>query len=223
MYYLLRLKPTLGLKKLKGTILQCRRLLHEGKVNSQQYKNRTVLLYVSSVAVLVGGLSYAAVPLYRLFCQSTGRGGRAFADESSDKIEKMQRVEHRQIRINFAADTGSGMRWNFRPRQTDVKVAPGETVLAFYTAKNPGDKPVDGIATYNIVPYEAGKYFNKIQCFCFEEQRLNPHEEVDMPVFFYIDPDYAEDPLLENVNDLTLSYTFFEAKEGLKLPMPTIR
>lgn len=220
---MLRLTSVARLERFKSVLLQCRRLHEQNVRTSQKFRNKTVLLYVSSLAVLVGGLSYAAVPLYRLFCQSTGRGGRAFADESAERIEKMQKVGHRLIRINFAADTASGMRWNFKPRQSDVRVAPGETVLAFYTARNPGDKPIDGIATYNIVPYEAGKYFNKIQCFCFEEQRLNPHEEVDMPVFFYIDPEYAEDPLLENVHDLTLSYTFFEAKEGLQLPLPITR
>uniref|UniRef100_A0A0B7A4R8 Cytochrome c oxidase assembly protein COX11, mitochondrial n=1 Tax=Arion vulgaris TaxID=1028688 RepID=A0A0B7A4R8_9EUPU len=109
---------------------------------------------------------------------------------------------------------------NFRPQQTEVTVYPGETALAFYTAKNPTDKPIIGISTYNILPYDAGQYFNKIQCFCFEEQRLNPNEQVDMPVFFYIDPEFAEDPKLQNTSTITLSYTFFEAHEGLQLPLP---
>ncbi|XP_077527417.1 cytochrome c oxidase copper chaperone COX11 [Haemaphysalis longicornis] len=221
------LRSTLRLGKLRSQLTPpclLRQCLHKSAgATSREHKNRTVLMYVTSMAVLVGGLSYAAVPLYRMYCQSTGRGGQAFATEAGEKIEKMDKVRHRQIRVTFSADTGSGLRWNFRPRQPDVLVAPGETVLAFYTARNPGDKPIDGIATYNILPFEAGKYFNKIQCFCFEEQRLNPHEEVDMPVFFYIDPEYAADPLLENCNDITLSYTFFEAKEGLQLPLPTIR
>ena len=120
----------------------------------------------------------------------------------------------------FSADTAAAMQWNFRPQQPVLHLYPGETALAFYTAKNPTDKPIDGISTYNVIPFEAGQYFNKIQCFCFEEQRLNPHEEVDMPVFFYIDPDFAKDPLMENVDTITLSYTFFESKPGLKLPMP---
>ncbi|CAI9724239.1 cytochrome c oxidase assembly protein COX11, mitochondrial-like [Octopus vulgaris] len=132
------------------------------------HRKRTILIYVCSVGIFMVGMSYAGVPLYRLFCQ----------------------------------------------------VLPGETALAFYSAKNPTDKPIIGISTYNIIPYEAAMYFNKIQCFCFEEQRLNPHEQVDMPVFFYIDPDFVEDPKLENVDTITLSYTFFEAKDGLKLPMP---
>lgn len=79
-------------------------------------------------------------------------------------------------------------------------------------------RPIDGISTYNVVPFEAGAYFNKIQCFCFEEQRLNPGEEVDMPVFFYIDPDFEKDPFLQDTNEITLSYTFFESKPGLQLP-----
>ena len=89
---------------------------------------------------------------------------------------------------------------------------------SIFQAKNPTDKPIDGISTYNVVPYEAGQYFNKIQCFCFEEQRLNSQEEVDMPVFFYIDPDYLEDPFLEDIDTVYLSYTFFESKPGMKLP-----
>jgi cytochrome c oxidase assembly protein subunit 11 len=110
------------------------------------------------------------------------------------------------------------MAWDFKPIQSEVKVAPGETVLAFYSAKNPLPVPVNGVATYSVMPFEAGLYFNKIQCFCFEEQRLNPNEAVDMPVFFYIDPEYAEDPRLENVDSIVLSYTFFEAKEGFNVP-----
>lgn len=133
----------------------------------------------------------------------------------------MQKVEDRVIKVHFNADIGSSMRWNFKPQQKEIRVVPGETALAFYTAKNPTDQPVIGISTYNVVPFEAGQYFNKIQCFCFEEQQLNPHEEVDMPVFFYIDPEYCADPKLELVDSITLSYTFFEAKEGMSLPVPT--
>ena len=95
------------------------------------------------------------------------------------------------------------------------------TVTAYVTlqAKNPTEKPIDGISTYNVIPFEAGLYFNKIQCFCFEEQRLNPGEEVDMPVFFYIDPEFLEDPFLEDCDEILLSYTFFESKPGLQLPV----
>ncbi|XP_003738904.1 cytochrome c oxidase assembly protein COX11, mitochondrial [Galendromus occidentalis] len=190
--------------------------------------NRTAVYYTTSLVLVVGGLSYAAVPLYRIYCQAAGTGGQAAflgpsTEDAGSKVETMTAVKHRTITVSFQADTASGMRWNFKPQQSSVRLRPGETVLAFYSAKNPFDKPVDGIATYNVMPFEAGKYFNKIQCFCFEEQRLNPGEEVDMPVFFYIDPEYAEDPKMENVDQITLSYTFFESKPGLNLPVPTIR
>ncbi|XP_003800071.1 cytochrome c oxidase assembly protein COX11, mitochondrial isoform X1 [Otolemur garnettii] len=183
-------------------------------------RNKTVLTYVAAAAVGMLGASYAAVPLYRLYCQATGLGGSAVAGHSSDQIENMVPVKDRIIKVTFNADVHASLQWNFRPQQTEIYVVPGETALAFYKAKNPTDKPVIGISTYNVVPFEAGQYFNKIQCFCFEEQRLNPQEEVDMPVFFYIDPEFAEDPKMVNVDLITLSYTFFEAKEGYKLPVP---
>jgi len=175
-------------------------------------------LYMASLAVGTVGASYAAVPLYRAFCQSTGYGGTVKEGHNTEKVEKMEKKEERLLTIRFNADTAAQMRWNFRPQQSTVYVHPGETALAFYTAKNPTEKPIDGVSTYNVIPFEAGPYFNKIQCFCFEEQRLNPGEEVDMPVFFYIDPDYVEDPFLENTDEITLSYTFFESKPGMKLP-----
>ncbi|XP_034942915.1 cytochrome c oxidase assembly protein COX11, mitochondrial [Chelonus insularis] len=181
-------------------------------------RKQKTLHYVTAVGVLTVGLAYAAVPLYRVFCQATSYGGTV--SHNTEIVEDMKPVKDRVIRITFTADTVSQMSWNFQPQQKVIKVLPGETALAFYTAKNPTDKPVTGISTYNVVPFDAGKYFNKIQCFCFEEQQLNPYEEVDMPVFFYIDPEFAEDPLLENCNDITLSYTFFEAKKGLILPIP---
>ncbi|KAG8565126.1 hypothetical protein GDO81_012723, partial [Engystomops pustulosus] len=152
--------------------------------------------------------------------QATGLGGTAVAGHSSEQIESMVPVKDRVIKVTFNADVHASLHWNFRPQQTEIYLVPGETALAFYKAKNSTDKPVIGISTYNVIPYEAGQYFNKIQCFCFEEQRLNPHEEVDMPVFFFIDPEFAEDPRMASVENIMLSYTFFEAKEGHKLPLP---
>lgn len=183
-------------------------------------RNKTVLTYVTAAAVGMVGMSYAAVPLYRLYCQATGLGGTAVAGHSSEQVETMQPVKDRVIKVSFNADVHASLHWNFRPQQTEIYLVPGETALAFYKAKNSTDRPVIGISTYNVIPYEAGQYFNKIQCFCFEEQRLNPHEEVDMPVFFFIDPEFAEDPRMFGVEHILLSYTFFEAKEGHKLPVP---
>ncbi|KAM9837996.1 cytochrome c oxidase assembly protein COX11, mitochondrial isoform 1-T2 [Aulostomus maculatus] len=183
-------------------------------------KNKTVLTYILAAGVGMIGLSYAAVPLYRLYCQASGLGGTASAGHDADLVERMEPVKERVIKVTFNADTHASMQWNFRPQQTEIFVVPGETALAFYRAKNPTNKPIIGISTYNVVPFEAGQYFNKIQCFCFEEQRLNPHEEVDMPVFFFIDPEFDMDPRMARVDTITLSYTFFEAKEGQKLPLP---
>ncbi|CAL8284224.1 unnamed protein product [Merluccius merluccius] len=183
-------------------------------------KNKTALTYIAAAGVGMIGLSYASVPLYRLYCQASGLGGTAVSGHDADQVETMTPVKDRVIKITFNADTHASMQWNFRPQQSEIFVVPGETALAFYRARNPTDKPVIGISTYNVVPFDAGQYFNKIQCFCFEEQRLNPKEEVDMPVFFYIDPEFDEDPRMARVDTITLSYTFFEAKEGQSLPLP---
>ncbi|KAJ7317901.1 hypothetical protein JRQ81_004063 [Phrynocephalus forsythii] len=196
-----------------------RRRRQEEEEAFRQRQNKTVLSYLAAVVVGMAGLSYASVPLYRLFCQVSGFGGTT-QEASSEKIEKMVPIKDRVIKVTFNADVHATLNWNFRPQQTEIYVVPGETALAFYKAKNPTDKPIIGVSTYNVVPFEAGQYFNKIQCFCFEEQRLNPHEEVDMPVFFYIDPEIDENPNLLNVNLITLSYTFYEAKEGSNLALP---
>lgn len=184
---------------------------------SRSPRNRNVVLYSTAGVLVALAGSYAAVPLYRIYCQQTGKGGQPFVD-SSDKVSKMKPNKERMLTIMFDADTDSRMAWDFKPLQAEINVVPGETALAFYTAFNPRPTPVTGIATYTVQPYEAGLYLNKIQCFCFEEQRLNPKEHVEMPVFFYIDPEYAEDPRLENINSIVLSYVFFESKEGVNLP-----
>ncbi|OQV15248.1 Cytochrome c oxidase assembly protein COX11, mitochondrial [Hypsibius exemplaris] len=189
----------------------------------QQFASRTTLNYVCAVIITVLGLSYAAVPMYRMFCQVTGIGGASnLAQHGDEKVEALQKVTDRALKIVFTADTASHLQWNFKPVQREVTVFPGETALAFYTAENPTDRHIVGISTYTVLPFEAAKYLNKIQCFCFEEQRLNPHEKVDMPVFFYIDPEYVNDPWLIKADTITLAYTFFEAKDGMKfLPQGT--
>ncbi|KAL3317840.1 Cytochrome c oxidase assembly protein cox11, mitochondrial [Cichlidogyrus casuarinus] len=131
----------------------------------------------------------------------------------------MKPIKERRIKVSFSADTYSNMLWNFKPQQKSVEIMPGETSLAFYSALNPANTPIVGIATYTVLPIEAAKYFNKIQCFCFEEQRLNPKEEVDLPVFFFIDPEFDHDPQLAECREIILHYTFFEAKkERMMIP-----
>jgi len=146
---------------------------------------------------------------------SHGRGAKTWTDEdAAERLKTLRPVENgRLITVRFDSTVGDIMPWSFVPTQLDVKVVPGETALSFFTAKNHSDKAITGVATYNVHPPRAGLYFNKIQCFCFEEQRLLPGETVDMPVFFFIDPDYADDPQLARINNVTLSYTFFQTDE----------
>lgn len=172
---------------------------------------RDRLWYSIAVALFMTGATILSVPLYRVFCQKSGRGGKAI-QSANEKVETMK-PEDRLITVKFNADRSAQMQWDFRPQQREIQVRVGETALAFYNAKNPTDKPIIGISTYTIVPWQAGYYFNKIQCFCFEEQRLNPGEEVEMPVFFYLDPDLLNDPRMDNVDDIVLSYTFFSSKD----------
>lgn len=169
--------------------------------------------YMASIAVGMFGASFAAVPLYRLYCQATGKGGQAFK-EDENKIVNLNVDKSRTVTVRFDAKTHSSMDWNFSPVQDKIKVHPGETALAFYRVRNPLDEMVIGVATYTVLPYEAGQYFNKIQCFCFEEQMLKPHEDIFMPVLFYIDPEFSKDPALANMSDVVLSYTFFRSKDG---------
>uniref|UniRef100_A0A915JXE9 Cytochrome c oxidase assembly protein COX11, mitochondrial n=1 Tax=Romanomermis culicivorax TaxID=13658 RepID=A0A915JXE9_ROMCU len=194
--------------------------------NDDDHRRRSFSLasYVLGTVILVIGLCYVAVPAYRLFCQKTSLGGAVKGPHGihrdEDKIESMKVVKDRLIKINFESFVGGNLAWEFKPQQSEIYVHPGETALVFYSAKNNSDKQVVGISTYNVVPFQAGRYLSKIQCFCFEEQMLNPGEELDMPIFFYIDPDYAEDHRLEYIDQIVLSYTFFESKDGLNLPQP---
>jgi len=135
-------------------------------------------------------------------------------EEAAAKLASLKPVENgRLITVRFDSTVGDILPWDFVPTQLDVKVVPGETALTFFTVTNNSTKPITGVATYNVYPPKAGLYFQKIQCFCFEEQRLLPGETVDMPVFFFIDPDFINDSQLSHVNNLTLAYTFFQTDE----------
>lgn len=162
-----------------------------------------------SVAIFTLGVSYASVPLYKVFCQMTGFGGTTQRVDATETKDLTPAEGGRVITVTFAASTHDTMPWKFTPQQTDIKVVPGETALAFFTAANPTDKAITGVATYNVFPPKAGLYFNKIQCFCFEEQRLRAGDEVDMPVFFFVDNDILTDPAMDSCRNIVLSYTFF--------------
>ena len=175
---------------------------------------RTALM-AAAFALAMLGLGFAAVPLYRLFCQVTGFGGTTMraTEAQADLAERMAASAGAgTISIRFDASQDRGLPWHFKPAQATQSVAIGQRQMAFYTARNNSDRPVTGRATFNVEPEQAGVYFNKIQCFCFTEQTLKPGEEVRMPVLYYVDPKALTDPNMADVEQITLSYTFHQAK-----------
>lgn len=177
------------------------------------YARATTINYTLSFFFFFLTLSYAAVPVYRAICQRTGWGGTPITDKSRFTRDKLTPVSgDRRLKISFTAETSGALPWKFIPQQREVYIIPGETALAFYKARNDGDRDITGMATYSVTPDHVAPYFNKIQCFCFEEQRLAKGEEVDMPLFFFIDPEFARDPAMRNIEDVVLHYTFFRAK-----------
>ncbi|MGR3721840.1 cytochrome c oxidase assembly protein [Abyssibius alkaniclasticus] len=168
-------------------------------------KNSALALRLLAIVVFMVGLSFAAVPLYNLFCKVTGFGGTtSTADAGSDVIL------NETISIRFDASIDPSMGWEFRPAQGAMDLRIGETGLAFYEAYNPTDRPIAGQAVYNVTPFSAGGYFTKIDCFCFTEQLLMPGERVMMPVTFFVDPEIVTDAEGKFVREITLSYAFGE-------------
>ncbi len=167
-------------------------------------QKKTVLSLLGVLAVM-GTLTAAAVPLYDWFCRVTGYGGATnTADAGSDTVLEQT------VTVRFDASKQRGMPWEFKPMQRQMELRIGETGLAFYEAHNPTDRPVAGSATYNVAPFQAGYYFSKIDCFCFQEQVLQPGETVQMPVSFFVDPEIVEDADAKYAHTITLSYTFHE-------------
>ncbi len=166
---------------------------------------RKTVMQTVGVVVLMGGLAWASVPFYDWFCRVTGFGGATGVAATAPED-----ILDQTITVRFDASKAKGMPWEFTPVEREMTVRIGETGLAFYEAYNPTDKPVAGQASYNVTPYAAGGYFQKIACFCFEEQVLQPGERVEMPVTFFVDPEIVEDPESKYVHTITLSYTFYE-------------
>lgn len=159
----------------------------------------------AGVAVVMASLAWASVPFYDWFCRVTGFGGAPAVSEQGSA-----EILDRTIKIRFDASLERGMPWTFTPLEREVEIRIGETGLAFYEAYNPTGRPVAGTASYNVSPFEAGGFFTKIDCFCFEEQVLRPGERAEMPVSFYVDPGIVEDRDAKYVHTITLSYTFYE-------------
>jgi len=177
-------------------------------MNASRRANLRLAGALASVVLLMVGAAYAAVPLYQLFCQVTGYGGtprRATAEAGT--------VLDRTVTIRFDANV-AGLPWEFRPKQADVRVKVGETAIVAYLARNLGPQPTAGTATFNVTPDVAGRYFNKIECFCFARRELAPGESAELPVTFFIDPAIAEDRDLDPVRTITLSYTFYPSQDA---------
>ena len=178
------------------------------RLRCRRRNGATVLLLVSVVSGMTG-LAFASVPLYRLFCQATGFGGTTQRAAAAPARESPATVT-----IRFDAETAPGLDWEFHPLQNKVTVHPGAQHKIFYRAVNKTAEPVTGRATYNVTPAKAGIYFDKLQCFCFSEQRLAPGQSVDMGVVFFVDPDILTDPNTSDVHTITLSYTMFPAHQA---------
>ena len=188
-----------------------------------EQRNRRVFFIGLLVAAGMLALGFAAVPLYRMFCQVTGFGGTTQRATSADADLAQQMAASaggKTFSIRFDGNTERGMPWAFHPEQATDTVAVGQRDMAIYLAKNTSDRPITGSATFNVEPEQAGAYFNKIQCFCFTEQTLQPGQEVRMPVLYYVDPKALDDPNMKGVEQITLSYTFHEAIDASD-PEPT--
>ena len=169
--------------------------------------NSKVAALLVGVVVTMGALAWAAVPFYSWFCRVTG-----YAGTTNTSVQASDKVLDEYVTVWFDANTAPDMPWQFKPKQRSIKLKIGESGMAFYEAYNPTDETVAGTASYNVAPDLAGYYFTKIQCFCFTEQVLTPHERVEMPVVFYVDPEIVDDPDAGRIRNITLSYTFYETE-----------
>ncbi len=168
--------------------------------------NGRVVLYCLAVLVLMTAMGFAAVPLYRIFCQRTGFGGTV----SRATTGPAGAVLAQKLTVTFDTNV-RGLPWVFKPEQGSQTIHIGESGLAFFTVANTSDRAITGHATYNVVPEQAGAYFHKLQCFCFTDQTIAPHTSMRFPVVYFVDPQFASDPDTKGFSDVTLSYTFFPA------------
>lgn len=177
--------------------------------SADRRRNGITVVLLASVVAGMTGLAFASVPLYRMFCEATGFGGTTQRAASAPK-----EIAGTIITVRFDAETAPDLGWEFRPLQREIKLRPGEEFEMSYRATNRSAGPVTGTATYNVTPAKTGIYFDKLQCFCFNEQRLAPGESRDMGVRFFVDPDLLKDPGTSDVRTITLSYTMFRKPDA---------
>lgn len=174
----------------------------------RQPNNKRLAFILVGFAAGMVGLSFAAVPLYQIFCQVTGYGGTTRIAEAGAG-ETLERT----IKVRFVANVDREMPWDFEPSQLSQEITVGEPALAKYHAANPTGREMTGTAVFNVTPFKAGPYFNKVECFCFTRQVLGPGEEAELPVTYFVDPAIADDPNLDDVKEIVLSYTFYVAPD----------
>jgi len=174
-------------------------------------RNAKISVALTLIVGAMVGLTFASVPLYRMFCQVTGYGGTTQVATAVPEA-----VSERRITVRFNADVNPKLPWKFQPIDHAVSLRVGEPGLAFFRAENLSDRPVTGTATFNVTPLKAGQYFDKTQCFCFDEQRLEAGESVEMGVSFFVDPAILDDRNLDDVSTITLSYTFFRSLDQVE-------
>lgn len=180
----------------------------EERPRTPKNANRHGAIILGTLVVAMLAFSFASVPLYRIFCQKTGYGGTV-----KIALQAANNIQNRVIHVRFNGDVHRDLPWAFKPLQLSTNIYVGETGLAFYQVTNKTAKDITGIATYNVTPDKAAQYFNKIHCFCFEEQIIHAKETADMPVQFFIDPAIMQDNDCDDIKEITLSYTFFDSKD----------
>jgi cytochrome c oxidase assembly protein subunit 11 len=182
---------------------------------AQKTGTRRTAIITATIALAMLGLGFASVPLYRLFCQVTGFAGtpqRATHAQGAKVADNVQ-GQGRQLSIRFDSNISNGIPWEFYPEKKTVSIGVGGKSMAIFIAKNLSDKPVTGRAIFNVTPEQAGPYFTKIECFCFTEQTLQPGQQVRMPVLFYVDKKFLDDQDNKDVQEITLSYTFYPVEK----------
>jgi cytochrome c oxidase assembly protein subunit 11 len=168
--------------------------------------NKKTMLILAGVGVAMLGLGFASDPLYDTFCRVTGYGGTTQQAE-----ENFSEVIDRKVTVKFDSNVASGLPWQFKPDQRSMDIRLGQSGLAYYTVKNEGTKPIVGVANFNVTPIKAAPYFVKTDCFCFEEQTIQPGQELPLPVLFFVDSQMDDDDRNDDIKEITLSYTFFES------------
>ena len=176
---------------------------------SDVQRNQRMLVMIMVVVAVMVGLAFASVPLYRLFCQVTGFGGTT---QIASSVPVSPAIDLPDVSVRFDANVNPQLKWHFEAVTRPVSIKPGEQVTALYRATNISDRPSTGTATFNVTPQKAGPFFMKIECFCFTEQTLQPGQSMDMPVTFFVDSDMANDENTQDIDEIVLSYTFFEAR-----------